>query len=130
MYILPFCYDKNKKIIKNRLLKEVYHLNWKSFFIGLGSGLIGGLAASYLVSKEYPIKVSPEKVLEQVKTQFKEQGPISGSWINMEAVPYENNHLKYKVYKGGISQNKEDHAIQYEFIADALTGTIISVEQL
>lgn len=105
-------------------------MNWKSFLIGLSSGLIGGIAASYLVSKEYPTKVSPEKVLEQVKTKFKEQGPISGSWIHMEAVPYENNRLQYQVYKGGISQNKDEKAFQYEFIADALTGTILSVEQI
>lgn len=105
-------------------------MNWKSFLIGLGSGLIGGIAASYLVSKEYPTKLSPEKVLEQVKAKFKEQGPISGSWIHMEAVPYEKNRLQYQVYKGGISQHKDEKALQYKFIADALTGTILSVEQI
>lgn len=105
-------------------------LNWRSFLIGVGSGLAGGLLASYLVTKDQPKKISPEKILQQVKAAFKENGPILGSWIHMEAEPYEKNHLSYLVYKGGISKNNQDGPTQYEFIADATTGTILSIQLL
>ena len=105
-------------------------MNWKSFLTGFGSGLLGGLVAYHYLSKE--TGPSPEKILEQVKATFKEQGPISGSWIHMEAEPYEVNNLKYLVYKGGISQSMkgEPHTKQHEFIADASTGTILSIQPL
>jgi predicted small secreted protein len=105
-------------------------LNWKSFLVGLSSGLVGGIVGSYLLSKETKKTVSPEKVLEGVKAAFKEHGPISGSWIHMEAEPYENNHLNYLVYKGGITKNNNDLTRQYEFVADASTGTILSLQEL
>ncbi|WP_342780672.1 PepSY domain-containing protein [Bacillus marasmi] len=105
-------------------------LNWKTFLIGVSSGLAGGLLASYLVTKDQPKKISPEKILQQVKAAFKENGPISGSWIHMKAEPYEKNHLSYVVYKGGISKMNQDGPTQYEFIADATTGTILSIKAI
>jgi predicted small secreted protein len=103
-------------------------VNWKSFLTGFGSGLVGGLVAYHYLSKE--TGPSPEKILEQVKSTFKEQGPISGSWIHMEAEPYEVNNLKYLVYKGGISQSKKGVTKQHEFVADASTGTILAIQPL
>lgn len=105
-------------------------MNWKTFLIGVGSGLAGGILASYLLTKDEPKKLSPEKILQQVKDAFKEQGPISGSWIQMESEAYQKNNLSYLVYKGGISKNNHDGPVQYEFIADATTGTILSVKEL
>jgi predicted small secreted protein len=105
-------------------------LNWKSFMIGVGSGLVGGFAAYYLLANERICFVSAEKVLDEVKAAFKEQGQIFGSWIHMEAQPFEKNHLKYMVYKGGITRNNNGKAEQYEFVADARTGTILSVEKM
>ncbi|NMD72732.1 hypothetical protein HHO41_21120 [Bacillus sp. DNRA2] len=105
-------------------------MNWKTFLIGVGSGLAGGIIASYLLTKDQQKKISPEKILQQVKSAFKEQGPILGSWIHMEAENYEKNNLSYLVYKGGISKNNQDRTVQYEFIADATTGTILSIQEL
>lgn len=111
-------------------LKGGFALNWKSFFYGVGSGIAGGLAAFYLINKECTQTISPEKILEKVKAIFKEQGPINGSWIQMNAEPYEKDSVKYKVYKGGITKNEENNPKQYEFVADATTGTILSIRSL
>jgi predicted small secreted protein len=96
--------------------------------IGAAVGFVGGYAAKGVITKE--VNRSPEKVLEYVKNQFKQQGHISGSWIHMEAEPYEKEQIRYKVYKGGISKHQNGEQKQYEFIADAGTGTIIDIYPL
>ncbi|MGG1398635.1 PepSY domain-containing protein [Bacillus salipaludis] len=100
-------------------------MNWKSFIIGAAAGAISSLAVREIISKNSTI--SPERVLENVKKQFKQNGDINGSWIHMEAVPYQKQQIHYQVYKGGISKNNEGTAEQYEFVADAKTGTVIDV---
>jgi predicted small secreted protein len=103
-------------------------MNWKSFFLGVSVGIIGGIAAKEILDNKS--NVSPEKVLEQVKTQFKQHGPISGSWIHMVAEPYEKYELNYRVYKGGIFKNNNGTNEQHNFIADASTGTILDVQPI
>ncbi|MFD0827246.1 PepSY domain-containing protein [Neobacillus sp. M.A.Huq-85] len=100
-------------------------MNWKSFILGAAAGAISSLAIREIISKNST--VSPERVLENVKKQFKQNGAINGSWIHMEPVPYEKQQIHYQVYKGGISKNNEGTAEQYEFVADAKTGTVIDV---
>jgi predicted small secreted protein len=102
-------------------------LNWKSFIIGLGSGLVGGFLATKMI--DHYSTISPEKVLEKVKDVFKEQGPISGSWIHMKAERYVRDELDYQVFKGGITKLINGDTEQYEFIADATTGTILSIQK-
>ncbi|WP_160724036.1 hypothetical protein [Bacillus sp. USDA818B3_A] len=100
-------------------------MNWKSFFLGAAVGLIGGyVTREVLIQKSY---ISPEKVLGTIKKHFESKGSISGSWIHMTAEPFEKNQITYQVYKGGISQTKQGEAAQYEFIADAHTGTLLEV---
>lgn len=111
-----------------RKIRGYFKMNWKAFFLGTAAGLIGGYAIKEVFSNK--INVSPEKVLEQVKNHFKQQGPISGSWIYMKAEPYEKSKIHYEVYKGGISKHHNGKTEQYEFIADASTGTILDVNQL
>ncbi|MFB6467627.1 PepSY domain-containing protein [Cytobacillus sp. Hz8] len=103
-------------------------MNWKTFLLGIGAGIVGGYVTSELISKK--TFISPEKVLENAKKSFKEHGSINGSWINMTVEPYEKGVLAYKVYKGGITREIEGINEQYEFISDALTGTIIDVQKL
>lgn len=103
----------------------VLYLNWKSFILGAALGAIGGYAAKEFLSQK--TNISPEKILERVKSQFKQNGPISGSWIHMAEEPYEKQQIKYQVYKGGISKNSNGQTEQFEFIADAKTGTIIDI---
>ncbi|EIJ79305.1 hypothetical protein PB1_17149 [Bacillus methanolicus PB1] len=102
-------------------------MNWKTFLLGVGAGFIAGYAAKELLDQNKTI--SPEKVLEHVKSEFKKQGPISGSWIQMKTEPYEKKLLQYNVYKGGIFRMANGKNEQIEFIADASTGTILDVYQ-
>lgn len=74
--------------------------------------------------------VSPERVLHQIKTLIKQKGPISGSWILMQAEPYTKGELQYTVYKGGISRNVDGNLEQFEFVADATTGTVLEFSPL
>lgn len=101
-------------------------MNWKSFILGAAVGLISGYAVKEVISQK--TYVSPEKVLENVKKQFKQNGNISGSWIHMEAEPYEKHQIQYQVYRGGISKNNNGINEQFEFIADASTGTLLDIK--
>ena len=103
-------------------------MNWKSFFLGLGVGIMSGYATRELLSQK--TYVSPEKALANAKAAFKQSGPISGSWIQMKPEAYEKQNLSYKVYKGGISRAFDDQIEQYEFIADAHTGSILETTKL
>jgi predicted small secreted protein len=101
-------------------------MNWKYFVLGIGAGIAGAFAVK-AVRKEH---VSPEQILEQAKAVFKKEGPISGSWINMNAETYSKPPIEYQVFKGGISRIAGGKTQLYEFIADASTGTIIEINSL
>lgn len=103
-------------------------MNWKSFFLGLGVGVVSGFITKEVLDTK--TIVSPEKALGNAKDLFKQSGPISGSWIHMKTEPYDRQELTYTVYKGGISRASSDGIEQYEFIADAKTGAIIETARL
>ncbi|UII55236.1 PepSY domain-containing protein [Cytobacillus spongiae] len=98
-------------------------MNWKSLMVGIGIGFVSGYATKELLQQN--TNISPEKALATAKASFKKLGPISGSWIHMKTEAYEVNQIQHQVYKGGISRTFDDITEQYEFIADARTGTII-----
>jgi predicted small secreted protein len=101
-------------------------MRWKTFILGVAVGALSGYATNKYISTQSFI--TAEKVLEGAKNRFKEQGPISGSWIHMKVEPFNKNHLTYQVYKGGISRNSTSgNREQFEFIADAKTGTLLDV---
>ncbi|ANU12677.1 hypothetical protein B481_1284 [Planococcus halocryophilus Or1] len=96
-------------------------------------GFATGIAATYLVKELYnrSEKLYPaDDVLKEVKSAFKEEGPIDGSWIFMKTEPYKQHALTTEVYKGGITRHKEDELQQFEFLADAFTGAVIEVKQV
>ncbi|HLO12019.1 MAG TPA: PepSY domain-containing protein [Pseudoneobacillus sp.] len=103
-------------------------MRWKSFILGVALGAISGYATNKYISTQSFI--SAEKVLENAKKLFKEQAPISGSWIHMKVEPFDKNNFTYQVYKGGISRNSTNGREQFEFIADAKTGTLLDVYQI
>jgi predicted small secreted protein len=101
-------------------------MNMKTFFIGAAVGILGGFALKEAITQN----ITPEKILEKIKNHFKKQGPIQGSWIHTEVEPFEKGTIHYQVYKGGISRQRNGTNEQYEFIADASTGTILDVRLL
>ena len=98
-------------------------LNWKTFLIGVSTGAAVGIALRECIAKKQT--VSAETALANAKKAFKKHGPIQGSWIQMEKQPYKKSFLDYEVYIGGISRLEDHETVQYEFIADSKTGTIL-----
>lgn len=103
-------------------------LNWKSFFLGLTVGMVSGYVTKEIIDAK--MIVTPEKALANAKELFKQSGPINGSWIHMKTETFEKGPFTYTIYRGGISRLFENELEQYEFIADATTGTIIETIQL
>lgn len=108
-------YDKNKEAIIAGVL--------------FGSGLVIGssLTALFLGKKK---KVNGDRILDSVKKMFLADGPIEGSWIELHPAPLTRFSSETDVYYGGISRKENDELIQYEFMADAYTGTILDIYKL
>ncbi|KHD85930.1 PepSY domain-containing protein [Heyndrickxia ginsengihumi] len=100
-------------------------MNWKTFVAGVAVGAIGGHFVSQAIKKNQTI--SAETVLANVKKAFKANGTVDGSWIQTTVDNYEKHPIKTEIYRGGISFNENGERNQYEFIADAKTGSIIDV---
>ncbi|WP_071460425.1 peptidase M4 [Bacillus massilinigeriensis] len=104
-------------------------MNWKSFLLGVGAGLTCAYALKEAAARNSSVTAS--KALGHAKAAFKKEGPILGSWINMNQEVYQKGPISFTVYKGGISRSMEDGKTeQFEFVADASTGSIIDVYRL
>ncbi|MFO8069039.1 MAG: hypothetical protein R6U02_03500 [Alkalibacterium sp.] len=88
-----------------------------SFFLGV------------LSFKQYSEKkaLKADDILKDVKKEFLKEGTLDGSWIELTKVPWKKFAHKTDVYYGGISRYEDYKLVQYEFIADAYTGTIIDI---
>ena len=96
--------------------------------IGGSIGLLGGLLASrWVQSKRH---LDADSVLANVKKAFLEEGPIEGSWIQFTQQPLQKFALKTETYTGGITRFEDDQLVQYEFVADAHTGSVIDIYRL
>lgn len=107
-------FDKNKK---QYLLPVLVISAILTFF--------AGFFTFFLVDQKAP--VNADKILNRVKTQFREEGPIEGSWIEMTKVPWKKYSYETKVYYGGITRIEDGQVTQYEFVADAYSGTLMDV---
>ena len=97
--------------------------------MGLGTGVVIGVIASQFANK-IDVNRSAELVLKDIKNSFKQEGPIDGSWIFMSPEPLQKEAVKLNVYKGGISRMKNGELEQFEFAADAKTGTVVELVKL
>lgn len=102
-------------------------MDWKKVAIAAGVGASVGYVLADQLSKRQT--VTPEKALKSAKESFKQQGPISGSWIYMKPEEFVKNGLTYTVYHGGITRTIDGENAQYEFYVDAETGSIIEVAE-
>ena len=114
---------------KKQKTKEVYH---HGLTTGLGIGLLTGAAVGAIITKWYQNHkvLSADDILEQVKSDFLQDGPIEGSWIHFKKEPLTKFAIKTEVYTGGISRIEEGELVQYEFMADAHTGSIIDIHKI
>ncbi|WP_163653405.1 PepSY domain-containing protein [Listeria sp. PSOL-1] len=100
-------------------------MNWKTFIAGsLAGAAVGHLIYHYLLEDK---AISGDVILEKVKEAFKKEGPIEGSWIQLKKQHYKKYAIDTFVYHGGITAVREGEKLQFEFIADVNTGTIIDV---
>jgi len=98
----------------------------KDFLAGVLTGVAAGVVVSESIDRLNQ-NVSADSVLNTIKDAFKNEGPIDGSWIVMKTEPYTNNVITMDVYRGGISRIKEGVLEQFEFAADAKTGTVVEL---
>ena len=96
------------------------------------AGVLTGVAAGIIVNEALDCvnqHIAADTVLNSIKDAFKKEGPIDGSWIVMKAEPFTNNVISMDVYRGGISRIKNGELEQFEFAADAKTGTVVELIQ-
>ncbi|WP_313891541.1 hypothetical protein [Psychrobacillus sp.] len=101
----------------------------RDYMLGLGTGVVIGVIASQAANR-MDINRSAELVLKDIKNSFKQEGPIDGSWIYMSPEPFQKEAIHINVYKGGISRVKNGDLEQYEFAADAKTGTVVELVKI
>ena len=101
----------------------------KDYMMGLGTGIVIGIIASQAANR-MDFNRSAELVLRDIKLSFKEEGPIDGSWIFMNPEPFQKEAININVYKGGISRVKNGELEQFEFAADAKTGTVVELVKI
>ena len=98
----------------------------KDFLAGVLTGVAAGIIVNEAIDR-VNCNVAADSVLNTVKDAFKSEGPIDGSWIVMKTEPFQNNVISMNVYRGGISRIKEGELEQFEFAADARTGTVVEI---
>ena len=101
----------------------------KDFLAGVLTGVAAGIIVSKVVDQVDP-NIAADSVLKNIKNWFKEEGPIDGSWIVMKTEPFENNMIKMDVYRGGISRIMNGELEQFEFAANAKTGTVVELSKV
>lgn len=96
--------------------------------LSLACGMVLGSGLALMINKAKTKSASD--VLEAIKLSFSEEGPIEGAWIQMKKEELRRYAIKTKVYTGGITRREDELLVQYEFIADAYTGTVIDIYRL
>ncbi|WP_027964211.1 peptidase M4 [Halalkalibacillus halophilus] len=101
-------------------------MKWYKLAVPAAIGISVGAVIGKKVRDEWII---PEVALKRVKEQFKEHGPISGSWILMKKEDFEQDGKIYQTYRGGVSRNIDGETLQYNFVADATNGNILDTAE-
>lgn len=98
----------------------------RDLLIGFSTGIAAGFLIREVAHRIEPMKPA-EYVLHGIKQTFKQEGPIDGSWVYMKTEPFKRQAITTDVYRGGISRVREGEIEQFEFFADARTGTVIEL---
>lgn len=110
-------------------MEVILTMKIKEFCAGVLTGVVAGVVVNEVIERMNP-NVSPDLVLGNVKEAFKKEGPIDGSWIVMKTEPYVNGLIEMDVYRGGVSRITEGDFEQFEFAADAKTGTVVEISKV
>lgn len=101
----------------------------KDFLAGVLTGVAAGIVVSKTIDRVNP-NIAADSVLKNIKESFNEEGPIDGSWIVMKTEPFKNDVISMEVYRGGISRIMNGELEQFEFAADAKTGTVVELSKV
>lgn len=106
-------------------------MKWKNIILGIGIGIGASLGIHALLQKNSQTSyITSEKALSIVKEVFAKKGEISASWIHMVPEQIELHGLAYDIYRGGITVNNNSQLQLYEFLVDAITGSIVHVSEV
>lgn len=96
-------------------------------FMGIGTivGTLAGVAATKKSQELFDAKTTT--VLEEIKKEFTEKQDIEGSWIQSNKESISRHGIETMVYKGGFTCKEGDSFKQFEFLADAKTGSLIDI---
>ncbi|WP_438360613.1 PepSY domain-containing protein [Levilactobacillus namurensis] len=95
------------------------------------TGFLGGIMGIFITQLfKGAAHLDPDTILDRVKRQFRQESPIEGAWIEHQTVPYQKFAVKTRVYYGGINRYEDDQLVQYQFIADAKTGSVLDIHRL
>ncbi|MER1958487.1 MAG: hypothetical protein ABS942_13990 [Solibacillus sp.] len=104
-------------------------MNVKDFALGVVTGIAAAIVVKELSNRAVPY-ANPNNILATVKSEFKKQAPIDGSWIYMKTENFNNGFTEIPVFKGGITRTIEGEVENYEFAADARSGAIVNIAQV
>lgn len=110
-----------KKIKGSRYSSE----EWSLFSLILALTFVIGALSFRQYNENKALKA--DDILKNVKKEFLKDGSIDGSWIELTKVPWKKFAHKTDVYYGGISRYEDNKLVQYEFITDAYTGSVIDI---
>lgn len=102
--------------------------NNKLRFVILIFSVLTGISvlASIIYFKQFKL-YNCEEILKQVKKEFNN---VEASYILHIPKTYQKFGIETKVVHGGISVNKDDKLVHYEFIADAFNGQVIDIYEI
>ena len=95
--------------------------------VTLGASGIAGFIAGKLFGNR---QISADRILKLVKNDFASEGSLTGSWINDKAIPFQRFAVKTHAYEGGVSRLEDGEEVDYEFIADAYTGSLLELKRI
>lgn len=101
----------------------------KDFALGIVTGVAAAIVVKELSNRAVPY-ANPNTILANVKSEFKKQAPIDGSWIYMKTEKFNNGLTEIPVFKGGITRTIEGEIENFEFAADARSGALVNIEQV
>ena len=95
-----------------------------SMILGM-SGLIGWMAGKLAGKRQQ----SANTILRLVIADFKREGSVIGSWIDQTPRPFQRFAVHTQAYRGGIQRLEDGKTVNYRFIADAYTGSILDMQR-
>ena len=104
-------------------------MNVKDFALGVVTGVAAAVIVTEMAGRVAPY-ANPDNILASIKSEFKKQAPIDGSWIYMKTENFSNGFTEIPVFKGGITRTVDGEVENYEFAADARSGAIVNIEQV